>query len=102
MKIPLTDVEMGSLAGTDTLAMKPLAAHKLLSGVEALAQGAWQAGVTVATGYPGTPTTGVLQACEGFPEIRCQWAANEKVALEIAIGAAYANRRSLVVMKHVG
>jgi len=73
----------------------------LASGDEAVALAARHAGVALGTGYPGTPSTEILEA---FSELggRAQWAPNEKVALEVAIGAAFANARALVTMKHVG
>jgi indolepyruvate ferredoxin oxidoreductase alpha subunit len=72
-----------------------------LSGNEAVALAAKHAAVALGTGYPGTPSTEIL---ESFSELggRAQWAPNEKVALEVAIGASYASTRSLVTMKHVG
>jgi indolepyruvate ferredoxin oxidoreductase alpha subunit len=72
-----------------------------LSGNEAVAQAALDAGVVLGTGYPGTPSTEIL---EHFSEMggRAQWAPNEKVALEVGIGAAFAGARTLVTMKHVG
>ncbi|MBN2719377.1 MAG: indolepyruvate ferredoxin oxidoreductase subunit alpha, partial [Deltaproteobacteria bacterium] len=75
---------------------------KLLSGNEAIAQAAWEAGVHVACGYPGTPSTEILEALSRYPEISCEWSTNEKVALEIALGASFAGARALVSMKHVG
>jgi len=75
----------------------------LLSGNEAIARGAWEAGVTVATGYPGTPSTEILEAARSYKaDMYCEWAPNEKVALEVAAGACLAGARSLVTMKHVG
>jgi len=73
----------------------------LLSGDEAVALAAWDAGVALGTGYPGTPSTEILEA---FSERggRAQWSPNEKVALEVAIGAAFASARAIVTMKHVG
>lgn len=73
----------------------------LLSGNEALAFAARQAGVSLGTGYPGTPSSEIL---EQFSILggRAQWAPNEKVALEVGIGAAFARGRALVTMKHVG
>ncbi|PLX42573.1 MAG: indolepyruvate ferredoxin oxidoreductase subunit alpha [Deltaproteobacteria bacterium] len=77
--------------------------QELLSGNEAIARGAWEAGVTVATGYPGTPSTEILEAVVGYKEdIYCEWSPNEKVALEVAAGAAMAGARAIVTMKHVG
>ena len=75
---------------------------RLLSGNEAVARGAWEAGVMVASGYPGTPSTEILETFAQFPGIYAEWAPNEKVALDAAIGAAYAGRRALATMKHVG
>ena len=75
---------------------------KLLSGNEALARGAWEAGVEVAAAYPGTPSTEILENVAHYPEIYAEWSANEKVALDIAIGAAYAGKRAMATMKHVG
>lgn len=74
----------------------------LLDGCTAIARGAWEGGASFAAGYPGSPVTGVLDATAGYPEIRRQWAANEKIALETALGAAWSGARALVVMKHVG
>ena len=73
-----------------------------LSGNEAVAAGAWEAGVRCASGYPGTPSTEILETLAGYPEVRCEWAPNEKVALEVAAGASLAGIRTLVTMKHVG
>ncbi len=75
---------------------------KMLSGNEAVARGAWEAGVQVASAYPGTPSTEILEAFALFPNIYAEWATNEKVAVDVAIGAAYAGRRALAAMKHVG
>jgi indolepyruvate ferredoxin oxidoreductase alpha subunit len=75
----------------------------LLSGNEAIARGAYQVGVTVATGYPGTPSTEILENLVQFKaDIYCEWAPNEKVALEVAAGASLAGARAIVTMKHVG
>nr|AQS32420.1 hypothetical protein [uncultured archaeon] len=75
---------------------------KLLSGNEAIARGAYEAGVKVACSYPGTPATEINEALVGHKEIYTEWSANEKVALEIAFGACYAGKRAIVSMKHVG
>jgi len=75
---------------------------KLLSGNEALALGAYRAGVEVATAYPGTPSTEILETLAEFKDIYAEWSTNEKVAMEVALGASYAGVRSLVAMKHVG
>ncbi|BEP28633.1 indolepyruvate ferredoxin oxidoreductase subunit alpha [Helicovermis profundi] len=75
---------------------------KFLTGNEAVAQGAWEAGVTFAAAYPGTPSTEILESVAHFTDIKAEWATNEKVALETAIGASVAGARSLAAMKHVG
>lgn len=74
----------------------------LMSGNEAIAQGAWEAGARVGVGYPGTPSTETLEALVGYDGVYCEWAPNEKVALEVGLGAAIGGARSLVTMKHVG
>ncbi|MBE0537395.1 MAG: indolepyruvate ferredoxin oxidoreductase subunit alpha [Phycisphaerae bacterium] len=74
----------------------------LLSGNEAVARGAWEAGVAVACAYPGTPSTEILENVALYPEIDAQWSVNEKVAYEVALGAAMGGRRSLFACKHVG
>jgi indolepyruvate ferredoxin oxidoreductase, alpha subunit len=80
-----------------------LSSRSLLSGNEAIARGAWEAGVAVATGYPGTPSTEILEAVRAFKgDIYCEWSPNEKVALEVAAGASLAGARAIVTMKHVG
>ncbi len=75
---------------------------RLLSGNEAVARGAWEAGVEVASAYPGTPSTEILENFARFPNVYAEWAPNEKVAVDVAVGAAYAGRRALATMKHVG
>ncbi len=75
---------------------------EILSGNEAIARGAFEAGVLVATGYPGTPSTEILENTVLYKEIDSSWAPNEKVALEVAIGASFAGARTIVTMKHVG
>ena len=74
----------------------------LMLGNEAVAHGAWEAGVTVVSSYPGTPSTEITEAVAQYPEINCQWATNEKVAAEVAFGAALAGARAMSCMKHVG
>ncbi len=74
----------------------------LLSGNEAIARGAWEAGVRVATGYPGTPSTETLQALVTYEGVDARWATNEKVALDVALGASLGGARALATMKHVG
>jgi indolepyruvate ferredoxin oxidoreductase, alpha subunit len=73
-----------------------------LSGNEAIAHGAARARAGFACGYPGTPSTEILETAATIPEVRAQWCVNEKVALETAVGASLAGVRSLVTMKHVG
>jgi indolepyruvate ferredoxin oxidoreductase alpha subunit len=75
---------------------------KMLSGNEAVARGAWEAGIAVASAYPGTPSTEILEDLAHYPNIYAEWAPNEKVAVDVAIGAAYAGKRSMAAMKHVG
>ena len=75
---------------------------QLLSGNEAIALGAYHAGVAVATAYPGTPSTEILQSIARMDGLYAEWAINEKVALEVGMGAAYGGVRTLVSMKHVG
>ena len=74
----------------------------MLSGDEAVARGAWEAGVAVASAYPGTPSTEILEEFARFPNVYAEWATNEKVAVDVAVGAAYAGKRALATMKHVG
>ncbi|MBI4286532.1 MAG: indolepyruvate ferredoxin oxidoreductase subunit alpha [Chloroflexi bacterium] len=75
---------------------------RLLSGNEAMALGAYHAGVKVAAAYPGTPSTEILETLAGFGDTHAEWSTNEKVALEVALGAAYAGVRALASMKQVG
>ena len=75
---------------------------KLLTGDEAIARGAYEAGVRYAAAYPGTPSTEILENLATYDEIYAEWAPNEKVAMEAAIGASIAGLRSIVSMKHVG
>ncbi len=76
--------------------------RKLLTGNEAIARGAWEAGVKVAAAYPGTPSTEILENIARYDEVYAEWSPNEKVALEVAGNAAIAGVRSIVSMKHVG
>lgn len=78
------------------------AMKKLMLGNEAVARGAWEAGVTVASSYPGTPSTEITEFIAKYDDIYAEWAPNEKVAVEVATGAAIAGARSLSAMKHVG
>ena len=77
--------------------------RRLMSGNEAIARGAFEAGVTVGAGYPGTPSTEILENLVKYkPDVYCEWSPNEKVAFEVAAGASLAGARSIVTMKHVG
>jgi len=75
---------------------------EILSGNEAIARGAFEAGVKVASAYPGTPSTEILENISTYKTINSSWAPNEKVALEVAIGASFGGARSIACMKHVG
>jgi indolepyruvate ferredoxin oxidoreductase alpha subunit len=77
-------------------------AKRLLSGNEAIALGAWEAGVRYAAAYPGTPSTEILPALAQYAGVQAEWSSNEKVALDAAAGAAFAGARALAAMKHVG
>ncbi|HPA46256.1 MAG TPA: thiamine pyrophosphate-dependent enzyme [bacterium] len=74
----------------------------LLSGNEAIARGAYEAGVRVGTAYPGTPSTEILENLRNYPGVSVEWSVNEKVALEVASGASFSGARAIVTMKHVG
>lgn len=75
----------------------------LLSANEAVAHAAYRAGCAVATAYPGTPSTEIMENVVKFKDaITCEWSVNEKVAMEVAIGASIAGVRALAAMKHVG
>ena len=76
---------------------------QILSGNEAVARGAWEAGLEFASAYPGTPSTEILETLAHYKDdLYSEWAPNEKVALEAAIGASVAGVRSMATMKHVG
>ncbi len=79
-----------------------MANKKLMLGNEAVARGAYEAGATVAVAYPGTPSTEITEYVAEYDEIYAEWGPNEKVAMEVGIGAAIAGARTLVSMKHVG
>jgi indolepyruvate ferredoxin oxidoreductase, alpha subunit len=80
-----------------------MAMKRVMTGNEAIARGAWEAGVRVASAYPGTPSTEILETlAREYPEIYAEWAPNEKVALEVASGASLAGARAMASMKHVG
>jgi len=75
-----------------------------LTGNEAIARGAWEAGIKVAAAYPGTPSTEIMESLSRYPseDMHAQWSVNEKTALDVAIGASLAGVRALSSMKHVG
>ena len=76
---------------------------KVMTGNEAIARGAFEAGVKVAAAYPGTPSTEIMETIgREYKEIYAEWSPNEKVALEVAIGASLAGARAMSSMKHVG
>lgn len=75
---------------------------KLLLGDFAVARGAWEAGVSVAAAYPGTPSTEITEELARYDEVYSEWSPNEKVALEVGIGASLRGARTIVSMKHVG
>lgn len=74
----------------------------VLTGNEAVSRGFWEAGGIVASSYPGSPTVDILESLKNYEDIDCDWATNEKVAFEIAMGASFAGGRAMVSMKHVG
>lgn len=76
--------------------------RKIVSGNEAIAIGAYRANASFASGYPGTPSSEILEFAKNFNDIDVQWASNEKSAFEQALGASIAGKRSFVTMKHVG
>ena len=75
---------------------------KLVLGNEAIARGLYEAGVKVVSSYPGTPSTEITEYAATYNEMKCEWAPNEKVALEVAVGASIGGARSFAGMKHVG
>ena len=75
---------------------------ELMLGNKALARGLYEAGCSVASSYPGTPSTEVTEEIAKYRDIYSEWAPNEKVAMEVAYGAALAGKRSMCAMKHVG
>ena len=87
-------------------AQEPYAPARALLGIlvrnEAIARGAYEAGVKVCSAYPGTPSTEITEAVAKYPEVYAEWAPNEKVATEAALGASVAGVRSFTAMKHVG
>ena len=82
--------------------LQPAVNREFLSGNEAAARGAWEAGVEIAAAYPGTPSTEILETLAGLPGVYAEWSTNEKVALEVVLGASMTGRRAITAMKHVG
>jgi len=74
----------------------------VLSGNEAFARGAYEAGVKVVSSYPGTPSSEITENIKKYKDIYAEWATNEKVALEVTIGASQSGVRAMTCMKHVG
>ena len=89
---------------TDSAVAEPESGLLPLSGNEAIARGAWEAGVKVAAAYPGTPSTEILESIAEYPaeDVHAQWSTNEKTACDVAIGASFARVRALTAKKHVG
>ena len=75
---------------------------KLMLGNEAFARGLYEAGCKVVSSYPGTPSTEITEAVAKYDEVYAEWAPNEKVAMEVALGASIGGARSFCGMKHVG
>ncbi|MCK4529056.1 indolepyruvate ferredoxin oxidoreductase subunit alpha [candidate division WOR-3 bacterium] len=75
---------------------------EVMMGNEAVARGAWEAGLHIAAAYPGTPSSEILEYMSKYTEIYSEWCTNEKVSLEVATGASFAGARALVALKHVG
>ena len=80
----------------------PAASRLLMSGNEAVARAVWEAGTKVCAGYPGTPATEMLEVLSAYPDLYTEWSVNEKVSLEVAIGASMMGARAFCAMKHVG
>lgn len=75
---------------------------ELMSGNEAIARGAWEAGAAIGVAYPGTPSTETMENFSKMPDVYAEWCPNEKVAVEVGLGASAAGKRVLSTMKHVG
>lgn len=95
-------LEMATEAGRGAKAAEPTL--RPMTGNEAIARGAWEAGVKVAAAYPGTPSTEILENLGAYPasDVHAQWSTNEKVACDVAIGASFSGVRAMTAMKHVG
>lgn len=79
-----------------------MAEVRMLLGNEAIARGAYEAGVKVSAAYPGTPSTEINESLAKYSDVYCEWSSNEKTALEAAIGASISGVRAMAAMKHVG
>ena len=79
-----------------------VAEKKIMLGNEAFARGAYEAGVKVSAAYPGTPSTEISENIVNYKEVYAEWSPNEKVAMEVAIGASISGVRAMASMKHVG
>jgi len=90
------------LTARKTFTPPPAGSRLLMSGNEAVARAVWDAGVRVAAAYPGTPSTEILENIARYPDLYSEWSVNEKVSLEVAIGASITGARSFCAMKHVG
>lgn len=80
----------------------PAASRLLMSGNEAVSRAVWESGTKVCAGYPGTPATEMLEQLSTYPDMYTEWSVNEKVSLEVAIGASMMGSRAFSAMKHVG
>ncbi|MCF8150829.1 MAG: indolepyruvate ferredoxin oxidoreductase subunit alpha [Burkholderiaceae bacterium] len=80
----------------------PAASRLLLSGNEAVARAVWESGVRVAAAYPGTPATEIIESLARYPDLHTEWSVNEKVSMEVALGASITGARAFCAMKHVG
>jgi len=96
--------EAGSDAGGAVREALDAVKTRPMIGNEAIARGAWEAGVRVAAAYPGTPSTEILEYLGAYPDadVKAQWSTNEKIAMDVAIGGSFAGVRALTAMKHVG
>ena len=90
-------------SGAERQALNAVTTRPMI-GNEAIARGAWEAGVRVAAAYPGTPSTEIMEFLGTFPagDVQAQWSTNEKVAMDVAIGGSFAGVRAMTAMKHVG
>ncbi|MCX7156171.1 MAG: indolepyruvate ferredoxin oxidoreductase subunit alpha [Rhodocyclales bacterium] len=87
---------------SNPLAPPPSTSRLLLSGNEAVARAVWESGVRVAAAYPGTPATEIIESLARYPDLHAEWSVNEKVSMEVALGASMTGARAFCAMKHVG